>query len=299
MLWFSGFVVLLMIQTSPANAQKVVSRTNVDRPTIRIKNALVKIAETVDVPVEQSGLLTELTVREGQAVQQGATIARVKNDTLTLKLDRARTEHELARMVAESDVDVLYSQKSFDVAQSDLRRSGAANQRVPNSVPDAKLEKQQLERDRTELQLQQAKRESKIAAFKTRLTSNDIRLAQTELNKTEVKAPMSGLVVAVEKRVGEWVESSNVVCRLVRTDRLRVEGFVPAEQASQIRVGTQVMVEFPYAWLQQKEVPGKVVFVSPEANPVNLNVQVWVEIPNPGSDISAGLRGDIVVIPGG
>ena len=119
---------------------------------IVVEKALVKVSETADVPAEQSGVLFNLAVREGQVVKAGETIARINSDSLTLKLKRARLEHELAKMAAASDVDLQYSKKSFDVAISDLRRSQQANARVPNSVPDAKLEKQQLERDRARIE---------------------------------------------------------------------------------------------------------------------------------------------------
>ena len=148
------------------------------------------------------------------------------------------------------------------------------------------------------MKLEQAKRDLEAAAFRTKLTSNAIEAAQAELAKTEIKAPMSGLVVSVDRHSGEWIESSQSVCKIVRTDRLRMEGFVTAEEASLIRNGMPAKVRFKQAWLVEKkgdwQVIGKLVFVSPEANPVNLKVQVWVEIPNDGT-LSAGLRGDISI----
>ena len=266
--------------------------------SILIEKALVKLLETAQVPAEQSGELIKV-VKEGQVVREGETIARIKSDSLELKLERARFEHELAKKLAESRVDLEYSKKSFDVAISDLRRSQQANARVPNSVPAGRLEKQQLERDRAKLKLEQAKRDLEVAAFRTNLTSNDIKAAQVELEKVQIKAPMTGMVVAVDKHVGEWVEASQPVCKIVRTDRLRMEGFVTAEEASKIRNGMPVKVRFLQPWLVEKkgdwQVEGVLMFVSPEANPVNLQVQVWVEIPNTDGALSAGLRGDIVI----
>ncbi|MFK7768036.1 MAG: efflux RND transporter periplasmic adaptor subunit [Mariniblastus sp.] len=266
---------------------------------ILIEKALVKISETGNVPAENSGVITKLLVAEGQQVKAGEVIAQINSDALTLRLERARFEHELAKMAAESQVDFEYSKKSFEVAMSDLRRSQQANMRVSNSVPEAKLEKQQLERDRAELKLEQAKRDLETAAYRTKITSNEIKAAQAELEKTQIKASMSGLVVAVEKRKGEWVDSSQTVCKIVRTDRLKMEGFITAEEASLVRNGMSVRVRFAQPWLAAKkgdwQTQGKLVFISPEANPVNLLVQVWVEIPNADGSLSAGLRGDIAI----
>lgn len=295
--WLLFFVLAIGVLGRPdlLVAQSVPNVENRNPQPIVIKNALVKLVETVGVPVEQSGVLVQLLVKEGQSVSQGESIARINSDALELNLEKARLEHELAKMNAEGDVDVQYSKKAFDVATSDLRRSEGANARVPNSVPLARLEKQKLERDRTELKLEQAKRDSRIALFKTHLTSHEIKLAKAELEKAETTSPITGLVVAVDKRIGEWVEASDVVCKIARMDRLQVEGSVPAEQAHRIASGTPVVVRFAYNWLQQKEFEGVIVFVSPESNPVNLNVQIRAEIPNTGAGLSAGLRGDILI----
>ena len=276
-------------------AQEASAQTDADRQPIRIKSAIVSIAESVDLPAERSGVLVELKVAPGQTVTKGQLVAKVKDDGLSLQLEHARLEHELAKMAAESKVDLLYSQKSYDVAVSDLRRSENANLRVPNSVPQAKLEKQGLEKDRTELKLEQARRDLEMAAFRTQLTSSTIKMAQADLAKTKVTAPMSGLVVAVEKRVGEWVEASNVVCTVVRTDRLWIQGLLPAQQAAKIAVGTPVQIEFQQDWVQSKRVAGEIVFVSPEVNPINGMVQVRAEFPNDRARVPTGLKADIVI----
>ena len=262
---------------------------------VRIRSAIVEIAESVDIPAEQSGVLVQLKVQPGQKVSAGELVAKVKDDALLLKLEHARLEHELAKMAAESRVDLQYSQKSFDVAVSDLRRSENANARVPNSVTQSKLEKQGLEKDRTELKLEQARRDLKMAAFRTRLTSSNIQLAQAELAKATLKSPMSGLVVSVEKRVGEWVEASNVVCKIVRTDRLWIQGLLPAHQAAKIAVGTPVQIEFSQDWVELKTVTGKIVYISPEANAISGMVQVRAEFANDRAKVPTGLKADIVI----
>ncbi len=274
---------------------QTVAASSQNSGTIRIQSALVSIAESVDVPAEQSGVLVELNVEAGQTVDAGTLVARVKDDTLALKLDHARLEHELAKMAAESRVDLLYSQKSYDVAVSDLRRSESANTRVPNSVTVSKLEKQGLERDRAELKLEQAQRDLKMAAYRTRLTSSNIQMAQSELAKTKMNAPMSGLVVDVKKRVGEWVEASEVVCTVVRTDRLWIQGLLPAQQAVRISVGDPVEIQFSQDWVQLKKVPGKIVYISPEANAVNGMLQVRAQFANDQTKVPTGLKADIVI----
>ena len=272
-----------------------VDRNAMAQETIEIKSALVSIAESVEIPVERAGILVAVNAKTGQSVQLGQLIAKVKDASALLTLDRARHEHELAKMAAASEVDLQYSKKSYDVAVADVQRSEQANLRVANSVPTARLEKQKLERDRTELKLQQARRDLEMAAYRTRLTSNEIQAAQLELAKTEMKSPMAGLVVSIEKRVGEWVDASEVICKVVRTDRLRIEGMLHAKDARRIKVGMPVKVRFIKEWASSGPASGEVVFISPDANPVNSMVQVRAEFANDVAKIPAGIKADIVI----
>lgn len=272
-----------------------VDRNAMAQETIEIKSALVSIAESVEIPVERAGILVAVNAKTGQSVQLGQLIAKVKDASALLTLDRARHEHELAKMAAASEVDLQYSKKSYDVAVADVQRSEQANLRVANSVPTARLEKQKLERDRTELKLQQARRDLEMAAYRTRSTSNEIQAAQLELAKTEMKSPMAGLVVSIEKRVGEWVDASEVICKVVRTDRLRIEGMLHAKDARRIKVGMPVKVRFIKEWASSGPASGEVVFISPDANPVNSMVQVRAEFANDVAKIPAGIKADIVI----
>jgi multidrug resistance efflux pump len=240
--------------------------------------------------------LTELAVREGQLVKKGDLIVRLNDDELQIQLERAQIEHQIAAMAAESQVDIEYARKSRDVAAADLQRSEQANLRVKNSIPQARIEKQKLEKDRTVLQLEKAQRDFRIAQLNANLAKNEVKNAQSQLNKAKILSPADGMIVSVENQPGEWVEPSQTLARMVRVDRLRIEGFLPAESARLIEVGQPVTINFQPDWIRES-VPGKIVFVSPEANPVNLNVQIWAEFDNPEGRFLPGIRGDIMIEP--
>lgn len=262
---------------------------------LSIPSALVKLSETVKVPAEYGGVLTDVPVREGQLVRKGDLIARVNDRELRLRVERAAQEDQIARLSAQNDVDIRYAIKSSEVAQSELARSHRSNAKVANSVPASRVDRQRLERDRAVLQQEQAKRDYKAEQLKTKLTRNELDLSNLLLEKTEIRSPMNGMVVAVERKRGEWVEPSETVVKIVRVDRLRVEGFVAAEKAGLLTNGDVVEVRFSQAWLKSKMYPGKIVFISPEANPVNSQLMIWAEIENADGRLVPGLRGEIRV----
>ena len=292
----------LLTTTTPAgslNSQLALARqdsqqTSGNGSPVVIKNSLVTLSKSVNVPVEQAGVLTELLVREGQLVKRGQLIGKLDDSDLLLQIERAETEKQIAVMAAESQIDIEYARKSRDVASADLRRSEQANLRVANTVSVAKIARQTLERDRTMLQLQKAERDYRIAGLKAQLAQKDIDVARSQLRKTQVLSPAGGMVVAVKSEPGEWVEPSQTLITVVRVDRLRVEGFVKAETARLVKVGMPVEVKFKEDWVSDK-FTGKIVFVNPEANPHNMTIQIWAEIENTNQVLLPGLRGDIHV----
>jgi multidrug efflux pump subunit AcrA (membrane-fusion protein) len=263
--------------------------------SIRIAGAIVKTPPPVKIPAAQAGVLMKVGVREGSRVERGQFLAQVDSSEFELELQQAKLDADLAQMNATNTTDIRFFEKSLGVSTAEVERSIAANSRVNNSVPLAKLEKQKLERDRAALQLEQARKQREIAVFRTKLTATKIQSAQQELERTRIVAPISGLVVGVAKQVGEWVQQSDVVCELVSTDRLRVEGLASAANASRLSVGMPATVVFNSKWLEERSVTGKVMFISPSANPVSSQVSVWVEIKNPTGKIPAGIRGDILI----
>ena len=300
-IWKSGFWIPILIfagACQPALGQtstpSSISFESGQTQSVLIKSALVKVAQSVDVPVEQAGVLVELLVREGQTIKKGDLIGRLKDTELQIRLERAKLEHEIATMTAASEVDIQYASKSRDVAIAELMRSEQANQRVANSVPLARIEKQRLEKDRTILQLEKAERDFRIANLKSKLVQNEIRLAQEQLQQADIRSPTNGVVVSVGAQAGEWVEPSQTLVQIVRVDRLRIEGFVPVDTARSIRVGSPVQISFPQGWINET-IPGEVIFIGPEANPVNLNVQVWAEVDNADGRLIPGLRGDVLI----
>jgi len=171
----------------------VTSQPGTFRPkseTFRLTGAIVKTPPAIKVPGLQAGLLTKVGIKEGGRVIQGQFLAQIDPTETQLTLEQSNLDHQLAVMNANNSTDRDYFQKLLVVATAEVNRSIAANNRVNNSVPLAKLEKQRLEQERAALQLQQANRQLEIAKFRTRLTQSEIKTAEVKLAKTKIVAPV-------------------------------------------------------------------------------------------------------------
>jgi macrolide-specific efflux system membrane fusion protein len=91
------------------------------------------------------------------------------------------------------------------------------------------------------------------------------------------------------------VEPGEDVARIVRIDRLRAEGFSDARKTRSDWVERPVTIHVQLGSTEPEAFSGKIVFVSPEIDPVNGQIAIWAEIDNPDLLLRPGLRGTMTI----
>lgn len=270
-----------------------------DRPpaTITLSDAILTIAEEVEVSAGASGRLRELSVREGSLVAEGDALLRVDDRLARLASERAAIELARAAAEAQSDVKARHAAKASELAQSEHRRALAIDAASPASVSDRELDRLRLSADVAELDVERAQHERRMARLELKLGEQAQRVARLEQEQHSVAAPIAGLVVELHKRPGEWADRGEPVLTLVRVDRLRAEGFLHVSRATidLIGAGAVFRVELPGG--ETLVAPGEVAFVSPRADPVTALARVWVEFPVTDRRLRPGLRGSVTITP--
>lgn len=286
---------------SPLVAPVVLTRADEETRTIEIPSAVVKIAEEAAVPSSEAGAIARLAVREGQIVEVDAVLAELRDTVERLAVERAAMEAEIAAKRAASDVSVQYARKSSEVARAELVRSEETNAKYPKTVSETELNRQRLVRDRGELEVKQAEREQEIATLTQTIRENEKKAAEQALARRTIRAPLAGMVVELPKRRGEWVQPGETVARVVRLDRLRVEGFLSARDARLELVGREVTVRLakaadsPPPLAKPRDYRGRIVFVSPEIDPINDQVRIWVEVDNRDMRLRPGMQAVMIL----
>lgn len=263
-----------------------------------MEDALLVLAEEVEVSASASGVLHELLVREGSLVEGGDSLLRVDNRRAKVSVAQARVELEIAEEEARSDVKQRHAQKASDLARSEYDRALAIDAASPASVSDRELERLRLAAEVAELEVERAAHERQVAKLKQQLQQEALQLAQHDEQVHHVTAPIDGLVVELEKRLGEWVERGDTVARIVRVDRIRAEGFLPVAQASLDLTGSPAAFRVMLAG-KPVTAKGQVVFVDPKADPVSSLARVWVEFDVTDRRLRPGLRGEVRIEPAG
>lgn len=172
---------------------------------------------------------------------------RVKKGDLLFELDTRSAD----ALIAKAEVAVEFAQKNFA-----RKQQLNATDNVSRKLYD---EAEQL--------LQSARK--------------DLLNANTQKDLLQIKAPLSGTVAAIHFKVGEAVSLNMVLADLIDLDRLNLVMRVPSQEAAMLRLGQTV--EISTGSIQ----PGKLIFISPQVDPLTDTVLVRVTL-NKDSGLRSG-----------
>jgi multidrug resistance efflux pump len=169
-------------------------------------------ADIVQVAPDVSGFVTDVLVRDNQHVQRGDVLFRIDRARFTLALQQA-------------DAIVAGHRASLDLANADLTRY--------RSLTDLATSQQKQEQVLSTQQQAQAAYDQAVA---------DRGVAQLNLDRSEVRASVNGIITNTDLRPGAYVTAGRGVMALVDTDTLRVEGYFEETKLSRIQIGDKVRI---------------------------------------------------------
>ncbi len=247
---------------------------------VQLKQCLVSLIHDVEVPAREAGVLTKVEVHEGQEVKAQEPLAQVDDERA--RAQRQVAEHQLqhAEATAANDVNVRYSKAASNVSQAEVAEAEEANRTSAGAVAAAEVRRLQLTSRRAALGIEQAESERHLNDLASKVRAAELRAAESDVQRRVVVAPVAGMVVEVFKEPGEWVQAGEAILRIVQLQRLRVEGYVHAEQLGCNEVaGCQVTVAVRRQRGRIAQFTGKVVFVNPIIE-ASGNYRVWAEVDN-------------------
>ena len=282
MLHSVGFVALLLavppLAATPS-PRGPATTTPVSREA-QVPHCLVSLIEDVQVPALEAGALASMAVVEGQYVSPGQLLAQLDDRQPRLDKLAAELQRDAALAKAQDDIEVRYADAAFAVANAELERALVIDRKSAGSVTQQEIQKLQLAKRRDELQIERSKLEMRVAKMNADVHQAGVKSADDAVARRQILSPLGGVVVTLFHEKGEWVAAGDPVVQVIRIDRLRVEGFLSADEISPEEVaGRAVSVEVPLTGGRIARFPGQVVFISPRVQAGN-KYRVRAEVEN-------------------
>lgn len=263
---------------------------------IEVKAVVLRVVDRVETAARETGMLTEVRVVEGQKVAADELLARIDDEETRLMKLKIELDLKIADRKAADDTALKSAQEESLVAEADLQRAQRSREKLATSVSASELDRLKLRVTQAKLQVEKARHEYEVLKLTRDSRAADIGLVEQNILKRQITAPFAGQVVEVFRRKGDWVNTGDRVFRIIRLDRLRVEGFVDIQHVRPELIGRPVRVKVEPIGGQSRELTGTLTFISPEADPVNRQTRVAAEVDNSKLSLPSGLRATMTIL---
>lgn len=196
------------------------------RPTSNVLQGYGE-ADYIYLSSQDSGVLGELFVREGDVVEAGARVFRLDPNRLNYGAESAQAQRAAAAAAIRT------AQAQATLAQRNYARSVQLAER--GFYPRARLDADRASLDVANAQLAQARRQASAAGAET-------GLAEQRLNDLAGTAPLAGTIQQIFHRQGEVVAAGQPIASLLTPENMKVRFFAPEAMLAQLPVGARVMV---------------------------------------------------------
>jgi HlyD family secretion protein len=184
-------------------------------------------ADYIYLSSQETGVVDELFVREGDRVEAGARVFTLDPDRLAL------SERSASAQSAAAASAVRTAQAQATLAQSNYARGAELFGR--GFYPRARLDSDRAALDAANAQLAQARREAGAASAST-------GLARTRVQDLNGQSPAAGVIERIYHRPGEVVAAGQPIAALLAPTNMKVRFFAPEDMLAQLPVGARVLV---------------------------------------------------------
>ncbi|MEM9413649.1 MAG: efflux RND transporter periplasmic adaptor subunit, partial [Planctomycetota bacterium] len=223
----------------------------------------------IDLSSDESGAIATLMVDEGDQIQKDDVVCNLDTSVQEIQV-------EIAKHMAESKSSVVAAEETYEKRQ-------AIDKRITELQQNGHATDSEKIRSDMELSIAKARYLSAVEDFKVR--EIEYRRALMQLERRTIRAPFSGTVSKIHKRVGEFLSPVHPeIITLIQTDQLIAKFNVLSAQVANFEVGKK----FQLHMINGKTVEATVyrIGVLTEAQSGTIEVKMLIE--NKNGEIRAG-----------
>jgi RND family efflux transporter MFP subunit len=211
--------------------------------------------------------------------------SRVKTGDLLIEITAPEVEHQIAQAegtLAQLQAALLQAKANRDLAQVTWDRDAPL-------VKEGWVTKQQGDTDRLNLE----SREAAVAVGQANVVAQQAQLKVLNQQKDyqSVVAPFDGVITARNIDIGSLVQadatSGTFLFTLMKSDELRIQLYVPQDEALGVTPGVEAIVRVPE--IPGRDFPGTVTRIADALQPGTRTLLTEIDVPNPDRVLSPGL----------
>ena len=243
-----------------------------------VENCVALTISDIDVPAQETGQLLEMFAKEGDAVQQDQLLAQLDDRVSQRMLEEAETKLESAKARAEDENEILAASARYQLTTEEYNKILSLAQRGSKSETEKRHAKYAMEASKYELA--RARTAKKIALLDQQTEAVRLAAARDSVERHKIESRIDGVVAERYREPGEWVTAGEKVFRILRMDRLRIQGLISASDVDPFEVaGRPVTVTATLARGRKVQFQGHITFVGVEKRGNNQYV-IWAEVDN-------------------
>jgi RND family efflux transporter MFP subunit len=256
----------------------------------------VRARHTSEVRFERAGRIDRVYVQEGQRVRKGQTLVTLDDRELRLSLEEATSRYlqGLGQLAVEED-----EQRGSQDAERTLGEQRAELERRERAGEISREQRLDLELELGMAAVRDGAYRRELLEVRSGVAAAraDAARLRIDLERTEVRAPFSGVISGLELNPGENVQVGQTLCRLV--DDVNVEAAVGVLESdlAVVAVGKPALLEVPALG---QSIPVEVDVIDPEVAADSRTCRVLLRLSSdeqrvkPGMFVRAWIAGEVL-----
>jgi membrane fusion protein (multidrug efflux system) len=233
------------------------------------------------VATQEAGLVLQMDLEPGDAVEQGAVIARLDDDRARLELQRWEARLEADR--------ALIQQREAEMARAERDLV-----RIEQLATRASAGESELDQARTDVQSRKAQLAEAQATLRT--SEAELALARRALEDMTIRAPFDGSVVSKLTEEGQWVSQGAGLVTIVSLTQLEARADIPERSVGALQVGDRAIeLKIPALGMRLQ---GELIHIVPEADSLSRLFPIRIRVSDPQGRLRPGMSLTAVVPTG-
>jgi len=284
---------------TPVEVEKASIKTIENKVNI---NGKVVANEEITVIPKVVGIATSVNVKLGDIVEEGSVLFTIEQTDILKSVEQAANGVELANKgVAQAENGVKSANINYELNKEKIENAILNLERTKElyeagAVPKSQLEQAELAASEKALeavkgQVNQAEISYQQALNQLTQAKISYEQASSGLNNTVVKAPMSGVISALNVKEGQIATNSQPAATIVDMNQVYIQVNVVENIVNRLQIGQKVEVNVPAAFSEY--INSTISYISPSADPRSQLYPVKVYIDNVDKKIRPGMNGQV------